>query len=100
MHLSAFLFECTSYIVSIQVKQVRNDNDLEKKSKGKTLEGVDDPLTNGDLQSHQAMMEAFHQSFPRIKVRCPTRNQILDCVTALQRHLIIHKPSHLSDNII
>jgi len=52
------------------VKEVHNDHKLEEKSKGKTREGANDPLTNGDLRSHRVMMETFHQTFPHIKVSC------------------------------
>ena len=50
------------------MKTVHDEHELEEKSKGKTQEGVDDPLTKGDLLSHQAMMEAFQNTFPHIKV--------------------------------
>ena len=50
------------------MKEVHNDHELQEKSKGKTREGANDPLTNGDLRSHRVMMETFRQTFPFVKV--------------------------------
>lgn len=51
-----------------EVCAVRQGLDLKETSKGKTKEGANDPLTNGDLQSHRAMMQALQTSFPNIRV--------------------------------
>lgn len=37
-------------------------------SKGKTLEGVNDPLTLGDQLSHQAIAGSFKAAFPKTPV--------------------------------
>ncbi|EDO35259.1 predicted protein [Nematostella vectensis] len=52
----------------IAVRTVREQNNLSEKSKGKTKEGVNDPVTQGDLQSHRAMFYGFRKAFPSVKV--------------------------------
>ena len=41
---------------------------FQAKSKGKTLEGANDPLTAGDLESHKAIVQGFHHLFPSVAV--------------------------------
>nr|CAB3256108.1 inositol monophosphatase 3-like [Phallusia mammillata] len=51
-----------------QVRLVQESGKLSKTSKGKTLEGADNPLTQGDMRSHRAITQAFAYSFPSLKV--------------------------------
>lgn len=50
------------------MKTVRDENALKEKSKGKTREGADEPLTMGDLQSHRKMFNLIKNTFPQIMV--------------------------------
>lgn len=51
-----------------QVRLVRLSNALDQKSKGKTKEGANDPLTAGDLRSHRAIYYALKRSFPGVTI--------------------------------
>ena len=41
---------------------------LQATSKGLTLEGIVDPLTEGDMESHKVIVHGFHNLFPFITV--------------------------------
>lgn len=47
---------------------MRDANNLEEKSKGKTREGANELLTMGDLQSHRKMFNLIRNTFPDVKV--------------------------------
>ncbi|CAG0918683.1 unnamed protein product, partial [Notodromas monacha] len=51
-----------------EVRKVRKLADLGQKSKGKTREGIDDPVTSGDLNSHRAMYSALVALYPGMSV--------------------------------
>uniref|UniRef100_A0A8C4WVC9 inositol-phosphate phosphatase n=1 Tax=Eptatretus burgeri TaxID=7764 RepID=A0A8C4WVC9_EPTBU len=51
-----------------QVRNVKESGDLKGRVKGHTKEGVDEPLTLGDIMSHRAMLGLFHNTFPYLKV--------------------------------
>lgn len=51
-----------------QVRQVRKEAELLVRTKGKTREGVSDPLTEGDLRSHWQMYNGVKLAFPNINV--------------------------------
>ncbi|XP_077991265.1 inositol monophosphatase 3-like isoform X2 [Glandiceps talaboti] len=51
-----------------RVREIRQSNALDEKSKGETREGANDPLTDGDLQSHRAMYHGFKKAYPNLKV--------------------------------
>ncbi|XP_076047690.1 inositol monophosphatase 3 [Oratosquilla oratoria] len=51
-----------------QVKAAREEADLNIKSKGKTKEGVNDPLTDGDMKSHFAMFYSLKKSLPEAEI--------------------------------
>lgn len=47
---------------------MRDENNLEEKSKGKTREGANELLTTGDLQSHRKMFNLIRNTFPEVTV--------------------------------
>lgn len=51
-----------------EVRRVRLSNRLAQKSKGKTREGADDPLTAGDLSSHRVMYRGLAAAFPGVAI--------------------------------
>lgn len=51
-----------------EVVAVRKSADLGETSKGETLEGANDPKTQGDMQSHIAMFYGIRKAFPDIEV--------------------------------
>lgn len=52
----------------VVVKQLREDPDLEAKSKGDTKEGAKMLVTQGDLLSHRVMYQSFQNNFPHVYV--------------------------------
>ncbi|KAK7945444.1 hypothetical protein WMY93_001172 [Mugilogobius chulae] len=61
-----------------EVKQVREENGLQEKSKGKTKEGANDPLTMGDLMSHRKMYNIIKNTFPDITVNSEEHDNVVD----------------------
>ncbi|XP_067121097.1 putative inositol monophosphatase 3 [Centruroides vittatus] len=51
-----------------QVRKVKQKHQLRQWSKGKTKEGINDPLTEGDIKSHETMVYGFKKVFPDVKV--------------------------------
>lgn len=51
-----------------QVRKVKQKHQLRQWSKGKTKEGINDPLTEGDIKSHETMVYGLKKVFPDIKV--------------------------------
>nr|XP_054772836.1 inositol monophosphatase 3-like [Lytechinus pictus] len=50
------------------VKEIRDAHKLNEASKGKTLEGANNPVTDGDMKSHEAILSGFQKSFPSVYV--------------------------------
>ncbi|XP_057312205.1 inositol monophosphatase 3-like [Hydractinia symbiolongicarpus] len=50
------------------VRKVKEEKKLEVKSKGKTFEGADDPVTLGDMMSHKQMYYSLLQMFPDLHI--------------------------------
>lgn len=61
-----------------EVKRVREENGLMEKSKGKTREGANDPLTMGDVESHRKMFNIIRNTFPEITVNSEERDNLVD----------------------
>jgi len=52
-----------------EVRRIRTEADaLNTQSKGKTKEGVNDPVTDGDMKSHLVMFYSLSKAFPGLKV--------------------------------
>lgn len=51
-----------------EVVKVRKQLDMKEWSKGKTLEGANDPVTEGDMQSHRVMYNGLRKAFPGIRI--------------------------------
>ncbi|XP_035526438.1 inositol monophosphatase 3 isoform X2 [Morone saxatilis] len=64
-----------------EVKTVRDDNSLKEKSKGKTKEGANEPLTMGDLQSHRKMFNLLKNTFPEVTVNSEEHDNVVDHAT-------------------
>lgn len=52
----------------LEIVNVAHSRDLQQKSKGKTLEGVDDPYTQADSRSHCIMKGGMHRIFPKLNI--------------------------------
>lgn len=52
----------------IEVKNIREQIDIGEKSKGKTAEGANNPVTDGDMLSHRAMYYGLLKGFPNLNV--------------------------------
>lgn len=50
------------------VKDIREKDALQEQSKGETKEGVNDPLTEGDLMSHRILVKGFMKAFPALNL--------------------------------
>uniref|UniRef100_A0A4W5QQB0 inositol-phosphate phosphatase n=1 Tax=Hucho hucho TaxID=62062 RepID=A0A4W5QQB0_9TELE len=51
-----------------EVKRVREEDKLEEKTKGKTMEGQSEKLTQGDLNSHRKMYYLIKNTYPYVQV--------------------------------
>ncbi|PNF14189.1 putative inositol monophosphatase 3 [Cryptotermes secundus] len=71
-----------------EIAAVRNKSNNGERSKGKTKEGVNDPVTKADYNSHCVMYYSFIHSFPKIKVISEEGIKEDDCKIL----------SHLEDN--
>jgi len=51
-----------------EVVRIRNKADLGERSKGQTLEGANDPVTDGDMLSHRVMYNGMRKAFPGLRI--------------------------------
>jgi len=51
-----------------EVKKIREQANIGEKSKGKTKEGANNPVTDGDMLSHRAMYHGLRKAFPNVNV--------------------------------
>lgn len=70
-----------------EVKRVREENALQEKSKGKTKEGANDPMTMGDLESHRKMYNLIRNTFPEITVNSEEHDNVVDKSLTWSRHI-------------
>lgn len=78
-----------------EVKRVREENVLQEKSKGKTKEGANDPLTMGDLESHRKMYNLIRNTFPDITVNSEEHDNVVDKSLSWSRLI----PSEIAEKI-
>lgn len=50
------------------IKKIRETGNLDETSKGETKEGVNDPLTEGDLASHRIIVKGMMKAFPQLNL--------------------------------
>ena len=55
-------------MIKLQVVRVRKLHDIGEKSKGKTREGANDPVTEGDMASHRVMYFGLKEAFPSLNI--------------------------------
>ncbi|XP_033838208.1 inositol monophosphatase 3 [Periophthalmus magnuspinnatus] len=78
-----------------EVKRVQEENGLQEKSKGKTREGANDPLTMGDLESHRKMYNIIRNTFPEITVNSEEHDNVVDKSLLWSRTI----PSEMAEKI-
>lgn len=78
-----------------EVKRVRDENVLQEKSKGKTREGANDPLTMGDLESHRKMYNFIRNAFPEVTVNSEEHDNVVDKSLSWNRLI----PSEIAEKI-
>ncbi|CAG2162515.1 unnamed protein product [Oppiella nova] len=76
-----------------EVVRVFNSNALHMKSKGKTREGVNDVLTQGDLLSHRLMVHSLSASFPGLRIISEEHSSVEDNALEIT-------PIHVSDELL
>lgn len=64
--LSAAIF--LTELAGTRVREIRESDKLDEQSKGQTAEGVNDPLTMGDLESHRLLVKGFMKAFPNLNL--------------------------------
>merc|ERR1711936_280608 len=52
----------------LEVKKIREQANIGEKSKGKTREGANNPVTDGDMLSHRAMYYGLQKAFPLVNI--------------------------------
>lgn len=61
-----------------QVKLVHDSNSINAKSKGKTKEGANNPVTDADLKSHYAITKSLHHALGKDSVKIISEEDITD----------------------
>jgi len=52
----------------VEVKRIREQSNIGEKSKGKTKEGANDPVSDGDMLSHRQMYYGLQKAFPLVNI--------------------------------
>jgi len=58
-----------------EVVRIRKQTDIGERSKGKTREGGNDPVTDGDMASHRIMYNGLKRAFPELTVVSEEREE-------------------------
>jgi inositol monophosphatase 3 len=67
-----------------EVARIRKLADIGESSKGKTLEGANDPKTEGDMASHKVMYWGIKKAFPHINVISEEHDVISEDLSKIQ----------------
>ncbi|XP_029380711.1 inositol monophosphatase 3 [Echeneis naucrates] len=70
-----------------EVKKVHDEDNLKERSKGKTKEGANELLTQGDLQSHRKMYNLIKNSFPNVLVNSEEHDNMVDKAATWSRDI-------------
>lgn len=85
----------------LEILDVAETRDLKEKSKGKTDEGANDPITDADARSHCVMKKSLRRIFPRITIFSEEDKQI--CVEANTFDLdptVLHETAQIPDTLV
>ncbi|CAG2055485.1 unnamed protein product [Timema podura] len=82
-----------------EVVAVKKDNNLDEKTKGKTKEGVNDPVTKADYKSHCVMYYSLKHWFPTLKVISEEHSSEKDCSNLLFLDLDLNPNTVTSSSI-
>lgn len=78
-------------------------DDIHAKSKGKTKEGANDPVTNADLKSHCAMEQGLRRLFSKVNIISEEDMHAGDCMDSSHFELdptVIDENVHLPDDYL
>lgn len=79
-----------------EVLKISKTDDFDTKSKGKTKEGMNDPVTLADFRSHCAMKQGLHRIFPKLNIISEEDNSKEICPDS---KLFDLDPTVLQDNL-
>nr|CAD7201778.1 unnamed protein product [Timema douglasi] len=82
-----------------EVVAVKKDNNLDEETKGKTKEGVNDPVTKADYKSHCVMYYSLKHWFPTLKVISEEHSSEKDCSNLLFLDLDLNPNTVTSSSI-
>lgn len=87
----------------LEVLEVYKSADFKVQSKGKTKEGVNDPVTDADFRSHCVMADGLHRIFPKLRIISEEDTAKQGCPDAKLFDLdptVMHENSNVPDEIV